>query len=125
MQLQTNKNREMGYRPNIGTLLLGLLIILIPVTIGGLINMPELTEWIKGSWKEIVKSSIVGFSMLPVILFATIKGGELWYKKWWTWGLIVIGVIAIFMLSIMGSGISAGNDGMEAMNYMSSEKEFY
>lgn len=125
MQLQTNKNIGMGYKSNIGTLLIGLLIILIPVTIGGLINMPEMMEWIKGSWKEIAKSAVVGFSMLPVILFVTIKGGAVWYKKWWTWGLLIVGVAAIFTLSIIGVGTGAGDAGMEAMNYMGGGKEFY
>lgn len=126
MQLQTSKNTEYGYKPNVGTIIVGLLIILIPITIGGLINMPEMMEWIKSSWKEIAKAAVVGFSMLPVILFVTIKGGSLWYKKWWTWGLLIIGVVSIFTLSILGTGTGGGVDaGMEAMNYMEGGKGFY
>lgn len=122
MELQTNKETQMRSKFNIGNLVIGLLIILIPIMIGALINRPELLEWIKTSWKEIAKAAVVGFSMLPVILFVTIKGGEGWYKKWWTWALIAIGVIAIFIISIVGVNSSSMGDmeNMGGMNKMES-----
>lgn len=122
MQLQTNTNQR-AYRPKVSTILLGLIIVFIPIMIGVLMNMPQVLEWVKISWKEIAKGGVVGFSILPVVLFTTIKGGTIWYKRWWTWGLIGIAVVAVVVISLLGSPESS----IDAMKGMSvpGEVPFY
>lgn len=102
MELQTNSVQKTT-KLKVSTIFIGLGILIIPIGIGVLINMPEVMEWVKLYWKEISKGIMIGVSILPVMLFVTIKGGGCWYKRWWTWGLLVIVIAMVIGISFLGS----------------------
>lgn len=114
MQLQSNHKNQMVYKVKGTTILGGLALMLVPIAIGVLMTMPQVMTWLIVSWKEIIKGGVVGLSILPVILFATIKGGTMWYKKVWTWGMILIAVVAVVTISLMGE-TSVGTEAMKNM----------
>ncbi|MGL6174470.1 MAG: hypothetical protein ACRC1P_07660 [Cellulosilyticaceae bacterium] len=114
MEIQTNHTSQVGYKAKGTTILLGFSLILVPIAIGVLMTMPQVMTWITISWKEIIKGAVVGLSILPVILFATIKGGAMWYKKVWVWGLITVAVLVVMAISLMGE-TSVGTEAMKNM----------
>lgn len=124
MQLKTNEakvynTQVVAGRPKIkvGTIILGVLLIAIPILITLFISMPQLWQTIMGAKGEIIKGAFIGLSTLPVLMFVAIKGGKTWYKKWWSWLAFGITIIAVVAISLVGNtqGSSAGMD-MQGMS---------
>lgn len=99
----------------IGTILMGMMLVAIPVLITLFITMPDLWGIMVDAKSDILKGVAIGLSTLPVLIFIALKGGETWYKKAWTWivGLITIG--AIVVLSLVGT---TSMESMQDMNDM-------
>lgn len=87
----------------IGTILIGIMLIAVPILITLFITMPDLWQAIVYAKNEILKGIFIGLSTLPVLLFVALKGGETWYKKWWTWIVCVVTVGIVVALSLVGT----------------------
>lgn len=96
----------------IGTILMGMMLVAIPVVITLFITMPDLWGMMVDAKSDILKGVAIGLSTLPVLIFIALKGGETWYKKAWTWivGIITIGAVVVLSL--------AGTTSMESMQDM-------
>lgn len=96
----------------IGTILMGMMLVAIPVVITLFITMPDLWGMMVDAKSDILKGVAIGLSTLPVLMFIALKGGETWYKKAWTWivGIITIGAVVVLSL--------AGTTSMESMQDM-------
>ncbi|MGL4800067.1 MAG: hypothetical protein ACRCWY_11840 [Cellulosilyticaceae bacterium] len=108
----------------VSTIIGGIIILAVSIGIAVLICMPQTLQQIMMVKGEVMKGILLGLMSLPIFLFVTIKGGKIWYKKWWTWTAIGIVVIALSVVGVVagggaGSSGSAGNmnPGMgESMN---------
>lgn len=87
----------------IGTILIGIMLIAIPILITLFITMPDLWQAIVYAKSEILKGIFIGLSTLPVLIFVALKGGETWYKKWWTWIVCIVTVGTVVALSLLGT----------------------
>lgn len=90
------------------TVMMGFLLIIIPVLMGVLVCIPTFGQWVIASKGDIFKGFIVGVSLLPVLLFIAIKGGEIWYKRWWTWGIIAVSIGILALIVVMSKGVVGG-----------------
>lgn len=123
MQLERNKAKVYDTQVNakksqikVGSIIIGVLLIAIPILIALFISMPELWQAILVAKSEIVKGIVIGVSTLPVILFVAIKGGKTWYKKWWAWAAFSVTIIAVLVISLSGAPQGAEPDmGMQDM----------
>lgn len=132
MQLETDEAKV--YEPQIaagkpkikvGPIIIGAILITIPILITLFISVPELWQTIVGAKSEIIKGAFIGLSTLPVLLFVVIKGGKVWYKKWWAWLAFSVTIIAVVTISLVGNTQSAPADmGME-MQEMPMDKGMY
>lgn len=123
MQLERNKAKVYDTQVNakksqikVGSIIIGVLLIAIPVLIALFVSMPQLGQAVLAAKNEIVKGMVIGVSTLPVILFVAIKGGKTWYKKWWAWAAFSVTVVAVLVISLVGAPQDAGSDmGMQGM----------
>ena len=123
MKLETNQKDLYDMQPTtgksklkVGTIIMGILLIAIPILITLFMSRPELWQAIMGAKGEIIKGAVIGLSTLPVLLFVVIKGGNAWYKKWWAWvacGITLIAVVTISLLGVTGSNPSDDAGTME------------
>lgn len=112
MQLKTDEVKVYAQRSQIkvGSIIIGVLLIAIPILIALFISMPQLAQVLLGAKSEIIKGMIIGVSTLPVILFVAIKGGKVWYKKWWAWAAFSVTIIAVLVISLLGAPQGASAD---------------
>lgn len=123
MQLERNKAKTYDTQVNakksqikVGSIIIGVLLIAIPVLIALFVSMPQLGQSVLAAKSEIVKGMVIGVSTLPVILFVAIKGGKTWYKKWWAWAAFSVTIIAVLVISLSGAPQGAELDmGMQGM----------
>lgn len=123
MQLERNKAKVYDTQVNakksqikVGSIIIGVLLIAIPVLIALFVSMPQLGQAVLAAKNEIVKGMVIGVSTLPVILFIAIKGGKTWYKKWWAWAAFSVTVVAVLVISLVGAPQGAESDmGMQGM----------
>lgn len=114
---------EMDPKPRLvqaSTIMVGVLIIAIPIIVALLATKPELWQMIKDAKWEIIKGAGIGVSILPVFIFVTIKGGAMWYKKWWSWaaiGVTCVALVGIIMIADPSQAMG-GMNGMDAMQGM-------
>lgn len=91
----------------VSTIITAFLLIIIPIVIGVLVCIPSFGQWMVTSKGEIFKGVLIGLSILPIFLFITIKGGEAWYKRWWTWGVVAVAMIVLVLVVVFGKGGTA------------------
>lgn len=112
MNLQTRPSYNQGTKRtkfSFQTLILGIVFISISIILTLLVAIPELTQAVLAAKGEILKGVIVGITILPVLLFVTIKGGKFWYKKLWSWlsiGITCVALIAITLASVSRNELS-------------------
>lgn len=112
MNLQTRPSYNSGTKRtkfSFQTLILGIVFISISIILTLLVAIPELTQAVLAAKGEILKGVIVGITILPVLLFVTIKGGKFWYKKLWSWlsiGITCVALIAITLASVSRNELS-------------------
>lgn len=120
MELQTNNTKSTGCKVKGVTILIGFSLILVPIAIGVLMTMPQVMIGLATAWKEIMKGIVIGLSILPVILFVTIKAGTLWYKKAWVWIIIIIAVGTVITIGLIGE-TSVGIETMSSVNTLNKD----
>lgn len=111
MQLETKQNVENVVKKptlSIGSIILGICLISIPIIVTLFIAIPSLGQTLLQEKSEIMKGMIIGITILPVFLFVAIKGGKLWYKQWWSW--VAVGVTCIALVSITFIGSFGGSN---------------
>ena len=116
MQLSAKKPKI-----KIGTMVIGVMLIAIPILITLFMTMPELWQGIMSAKGEIIKGAVIGLSTLPVLLFVVIKGGNSWYRKWWAWVACGITVIAVVAISLLGTTSMAPTNDMGRMEMQMGE----
>ncbi|MEF9960550.1 MAG: hypothetical protein RR448_06715 [Niameybacter sp.] len=127
MNLETKQNIEVVTKKQkltVGTIILGIGLISIPIIITLFLTVPELGQKILEAKSEIFKGMFIGVTILPVFLFVTIKGGKVWYKQWWNWAAIGITCIALVTITLVSTftGQSQGLDeGVSIENGMDME----
>ncbi|MGL4736771.1 MAG: hypothetical protein ACRCW2_04870 [Cellulosilyticaceae bacterium] len=88
----------------VSTVITAFLLITIPVVMGLLVCVPAFGQWMLASKGDILKGALIGLSILPIFLFITIKGGTVWYKRWWTWGVVTLAMAVLVLVVIFGKG---------------------
>lgn len=95
----------------VGSIIIGILLISIPIFIALCISMPQLWQALIAAKGEILKGMFIGASTLPVILFVAIKAGKRWYKVWWAWTALTVTAVAVLSISLLGTP-QGGQPGM-------------
>ena len=128
MELETSKEQAYDMQLSakkpkikIGTMVIGIMLIAIPILITLFMTMPELWQGIMSAKGEIIKGAVIGLSTLPVLLFVVIKGGNAWYRKWWAWVACGITVIAVVAISLFGTTSMAPTNDMGRMEMQMGE----
>lgn len=128
MELETSKEQAYDMQLSakkpkikIGTMVIGIMLIAIPILITLFMTMPELWQGIMSAKGEIIKGAVIGLSTLPVLLFVVIKGGNVWYRKWWAWVACGITVIAVVAISLLGTTSMAPTNDMGRMEMQMGE----
>ena len=128
MELETSKEQAYDMQLSakkpkikIGTMVIGVMLIAIPILITLFMTMPELWQGIMSAKGEIIKGAVIGLSTLPVLLFVVIKGGNAWYRKWWAWVACGITVITVVAISLLGTTSMAPTNDMGRMEMQMGE----
>lgn len=97
-------------KTKVSVVMVGFILILVPAIIGFLLCMPTFGQWIMNSKGELFKGAVIGFSSLPIFLFITIKGGERWFKSWWTWSILSVVLILMVVVVFVSKGSVQGSE---------------
>ncbi|ONI42316.1 hypothetical protein AN639_12580 [Candidatus Epulonipiscium fishelsonii] len=85
------------------------LIILLTISISMIITFPEIRQSLLDAKSEILKSFIIGLSILPVMIFIIHNGGKNWTKSKLSWIILIIACGAVFYISVSGEKMARDN----------------